>query len=200
MCLHPAPHSGAYFNQFLPLLNSPAIAPDYPGYGDAPPPPEMPDIATYAEAMLEIVANDCAETVALLGFHTGCLVAIEMAQQRPEAVSQVILIDIPYFNDAERAAKYAEAAQPSGEPGDISHWAFHAAFTYDATDAFHRTSVPGAIIATESSLLEPTRQAALLLSGLEFSERRDITRRVFGESAQLTAAAVNQLLTAFAGD
>jgi pimeloyl-ACP methyl ester carboxylesterase len=200
MCLHPAPHSGAYFDQFLPLLNCPAIAPDYPGHGNALPPPELPDIAAYAQAMLKIVSTDCAETVALLGFHTGCLVAIEMALQRPEAVSQLILIDIPYFTGAARAAKYAEAALPSAEPGDISHWAFHAAFTYDATDAVRRTSVPGAIIATESSLLEPTRQAALLLSGLEFSERLDITRRVFGESVQLTAAAVNQLLKGFAGD
>ena len=114
LCLHPAPHSGMYFEPIMPLLCSPSVicAPDYPGYGGSAPPIETPDIGYYAESMNAIVRGLGDSPIDLLGFHTGCLVAIEMALRKPDAIGRLVLIDIPYFVGGEREI-LAEAARPN---------------------------------------------------------------------------------------
>ena len=102
VCLHPAPYSGLYFTTLAPKLNAgrTVIAPDYPGYGLSDAPQGRPTIADYAAAMLEVVGG--AGPCDVLGFHTGCLVAAEMALQDPAAIRKLILVDIPLFPPAER--------------------------------------------------------------------------------------------------
>ena len=100
VCLHPAPSSGLYFTTVMPLLNENrrVIAPDYPGYGGSDAVTTPPAIADYAGAMLDVAAElVTGRSVDLLGFHTGCLVAVEMALAAPERVRRIVLCDVPYF-------------------------------------------------------------------------------------------------------
>ena len=111
VCLHPAPYSGAYFTTVMPMLNDgrALIAPDYPGYGGSYPPTEPPSIGDYAAATLAAIDDD---RVDLLGFHSGCLVAAEMAILAPERVRQLVLIDIPFFGPETQQKFYGQVAKP----------------------------------------------------------------------------------------
>lgn len=116
VCLHPAPYSGAYFTTVMPMLNDgrTVIAPDYPGYGGSYPLTAPPSIGDYAAAMLATIDDD---RVDLLGFHSGCLVAAEMAILAPGRVRQLVLIDIPFFDPETQRKFHGQVAKPL----DLSH-------------------------------------------------------------------------------
>lgn len=122
LCLHPSPHSGAYFETVMPLLNRTraVIAPDYPGYGGSSPPPEPPSICDYALAMLDLLDDIGIARADTLGFHTGCLVATEMAVRDRERMGRLILVDIPFFDGVERDNLYARTAAPRELTADLS--------------------------------------------------------------------------------
>ncbi len=114
-CLHPAPFSGLAYTNIMPHLAQQrrVIAPDYPGYGGSDAFKEHPSIAEYAAAMLAVIDDMSAKApVDLTGFHTGNLVAGEMALIAPERIGKLALVDVPAF-DAQTSATYrAVAAQP----------------------------------------------------------------------------------------
>ncbi|WFL76346.1 alpha/beta fold hydrolase [Altererythrobacter arenosus] len=117
VCLHPAPFSGLAFTTIMPLLarNRQVIAPDFPGHGGSDPGRADATIADYAQAMASVV-EDLAGSVPvdLFGFHTGCLVACELALTRPQAVRRLVLVDVPAFDPETRADQLAESAVPPG--------------------------------------------------------------------------------------
>ena len=231
LCLHPAPYSGAYFETVAERLGpaTHVVAPDYPGYGESSPPPELPGIADYADAIADAWDGD-AGPYNLLGFHTGALVAVELALKHADRVQQIILIDVPFFDRATQEKLYPKAAQPTAFSADInslkprwefnlggnrlesmslrralalftqellsadrSHWAFHAAFTYDCESRFAALNKPCEIIATQSGLLEATRNAAQALPNATLSERLDVKRAVFEEGAAVVAEELERL-------
>ena len=114
-CLHPAPFSGLAYTKMMPQLarNRRIIAPDYPGYGGSDSFKEHPSIAEYATAMVAVVEDLTGDRpIDLTGFHTGNLVAGEIAISQPKRVRKLALVDVPAF-DAETSAKYRSiAAQP----------------------------------------------------------------------------------------
>lgn len=231
LCLHPAPYSGAYFDTVAGFID-PAIhllAPDYPGYGESTPPPEMPAISDYADAVADAWDPDKAP-YDLLGFHTGALVAVELALTHPDQVQRVILIDVPYFDRDTQEKLYPKAVQPTAFSAELnsllprwefnlggnrlesmslsraldlftqellsaerSHWAFHAAFSYDCPERFAALNTPCEVIATQSGLLEPTRAAARALPNATLTERLDVTRAVFEEGAAAVAEALHRI-------
>lgn len=114
LCLHPAPYSGRYFSTVMPMLNAGrrVLAPDYPGYGNSYRLAEPPSIGDYASAMIDsVLANEAAQ-LDLLGFHSGCLVAAEIALVAPEKVRRLLLVDIPWFDRETQAAFAGKVAQP----------------------------------------------------------------------------------------
>ena len=124
--LHPAPSSGLYFTSAMPLMNErrTLIAPDYPGYGGSDALQEPASIARYASAVLELLENYPVDgPVDILGFHTGCLVAGEMALIAPASVRRLVLCDVPYFTAEQQVAFAEKMASPtlltrgSREPG-----------------------------------------------------------------------------------
>ena len=122
LCLHPAPSSGLYFTTAMPLLNEKRtlIAPDYPGYGGSDEPPEQATIGIYAIAMVELLENyPVDERVDVLGFHTGCLVAVEMALLVPNRIRRLVLCDVPYFTPDEQATFGAKMAKPTQLTSDL---------------------------------------------------------------------------------
>jgi pimeloyl-ACP methyl ester carboxylesterase len=132
VCLHPAPSSGLYFKTAMPLLNDgrDVLAPDYPGYGGSDPLDEPPAIGDYASAILEFLDSagiDCP--VDILGFHTGCLVAVEMAHLNLEAIRKIVLCDIPYFTAEQQDGMRDKVTQPMPLGAELQSlegpWAFN---------------------------------------------------------------------------
>jgi pimeloyl-ACP methyl ester carboxylesterase len=108
VCLHMSPKSGQSYHDVLPYLadNRIALAPDYPGHGESDPPPAEPHItvADFAASTWAVIDAIGGGPVHLLGYHTGSMVAVEAASQRPGDVISVTNISAPVFSDEERTA------------------------------------------------------------------------------------------------
>ena len=172
--LPPAPHTGAFFDTVRKGLSGiETQAATYPGYGDRP--SAEVSIKAYAESLLPVNKD-----IVLAGFHTGCLVALEMAHQQND-IENLILVDIPYFDETAKT-EYARGLNPD----DPAHNAFQAAFTYDLDTALGRCQQKVTVIATRSPLFEPTSRAARILAQSVFIAREDIEKPAF-ESEALVA-------------
>ena len=123
--LHPAPYSGAYYRDLLERLGEDraVFAVDTPGFGASDAPPEPVDLAAYAGAIGDAVdaLTGAAGPVDLMGFHTGAMIAIELAIQRPELVRRLVLAGIPFYLGEDRAAVYAKAVHPMPLDEDGGH-------------------------------------------------------------------------------
>ena len=136
ICLHPAPSSGLYFSTLMPLLAAAGrgvAAPDYPGYGGSDPPPAPATIADYAAAAGAVADALSPEApVDLMGFHSGCLVAVEAALAQPARVRRLVLIDAPYFEAPARPALRERMGAPKALSWELAEtldevWAFNVA-------------------------------------------------------------------------
>lgn len=122
-CLHPAPFSGLAFTAIMPHLakGRRVIAPDFPGHGGSHAFKPDPTVDDYAAAMLAVTEDlSGSAPIDLLGFHTGCLVACEMALRSPENVRRLVLIDVPAFDEQTRGDYLAQAAAPPGFTPDLA--------------------------------------------------------------------------------
>lgn len=106
-----SPKSGRIYERFMKeaATDRLVMAPDYPGFGDSDPPPETPNVTIedYAYSMWRAVDNMGLESgqIDLLGYHTGSFVGAEMARQRPDSVTNIVMISAPVFTPEELAAK-----------------------------------------------------------------------------------------------
>ena len=169
VALHPLPHSGMFFETIAPQLavNRSVLAPDYPGYGRSQALAAAPTIAIYAEAVMEVLQQaPLRAPFDLFGFHTGCLVAVEMALTWGADIGRLVLVDVPYFDARKRAELMA---------GEMAQDGFRAAFSYPNEERFAGLSNDCLVIATQSSLLEPSRAAAAAISRCELIELSDVT-------------------------
>ena len=172
--LPPAPHTGLFFDSFrdrLSDLETEAVT--YPGYGDKP--RSEVSIDAYAQSLLPV----CKATT-LVGFHTGCLIALEMAHRQKD-IGKLILVDIPYFDETTKAKHVAGL-----DPDNPAHDAFRAVFAYDVGTALTRCRHKTTIIATKSPLFEPTVRAAKLCKPAALLVREDIEKPVFENEATTT--------------
>jgi pimeloyl-ACP methyl ester carboxylesterase len=123
ICLHALPYSGLHFARLAPLLaiRRRVICPDYPGYGASDAGADNPTVEDYARAMLACIEGLGLDgAVDLLGFHTGCLVGLEMALQAPGRVRRLVLIDVPCFTPARRKQYLAELGKPPRFTGELA--------------------------------------------------------------------------------
>ena len=118
LLLPPAPHSGLYFKIVMPHLNArrDVIAADYPGYGGSDPLHEKVSIAAYARCLLPLLENGAD----VLGFHSGCLVALELALQNPGRVKNILLVDVPYFEKETRVSLKNKMVRQTRTPEHLS--------------------------------------------------------------------------------
>ncbi len=121
-CLHPAPFSGLAFTTIMPHLagDRRVIAPDYPGHGGSDALTAAPTIEGFAGALAAVI-DDVSDDgpVDLVGFHTGCLVALALAASVPTKIGRLVLIDMPFF-DADTRQKFLDpAAQPPGFTAEL---------------------------------------------------------------------------------
>jgi pimeloyl-ACP methyl ester carboxylesterase len=177
-----------FFETIAPLLakHRGVLAPDYPGYGRSQALPGTPSIAIYAEAMMEVLQQSPLRApFDLLGFHTGCLVAVEMALTYGADIGRLVLVDVPYFDAKKRAELMAGEMAPDG---------FRAAFSYPNEERFAALTNDCLVIATQSSLLEPSRAAAAAIKRCELLELPEVTAPALENGAAPIAAASMKFL------
>lgn len=116
--LHQTPRSWDEYRDVLPLLAGRgyrALAPDTPGFGSSAPLVEEPTITGWASAILAGLDALGIERAAVVGHHTGGVIAVELAAQRPDRVSALILSSTPLTDAAYRSAPPDESGVDAGE-------------------------------------------------------------------------------------
>lgn len=113
VCLAPNPMAGRYFRLFMQDLGRDRVmhAPDYPGLGESDPPSGPLEIADYADSMAVVMGTlgygeNGSGPVDVCGYHSGAMVAIELAARRPDLVRHLVLAGIPYYTGKERQMMY----------------------------------------------------------------------------------------------
>jgi pimeloyl-ACP methyl ester carboxylesterase len=106
LCLHMSPKSGWVYEPLLERLGRDrlVVAPDTPGFGMSDAPPEPPALDYYTDALAATAAHFDAESAwHVLGYHTGSLIAADMALRDPARVARVVMISAPLTTEAEVA-------------------------------------------------------------------------------------------------
>jgi pimeloyl-ACP methyl ester carboxylesterase len=88
----------AFARRLLPHLA--AVAPDLRGHGQSDAPPDGYQPVDYASDLAELLARDGGDAAPVVGHSLGALVAVALAEQWPELVAWLVLLDPPV--DAER--------------------------------------------------------------------------------------------------
>ena len=121
LCLHMAPQSSL---DFVALMKAEAgsrffIAPDYHGHGESSPFSEIAQatIENHARSIWQLIdqLGISDRRIDILGYHTGSKVAIEMALQRPENISDLSCISLSTMTPEQFKEK--EVAFGPIEPG-----------------------------------------------------------------------------------
>ena len=112
ICLHATAYSARSFEPFLRAMGKRrrAVAIDAPGYGGSDRPPAPIDLAAYAAIIGDAIEDLCAGPAHLFGYHTGAMIAAELARQRPDLVRRLILIGPPVFSGREQSEWKARLA------------------------------------------------------------------------------------------
>jgi pimeloyl-ACP methyl ester carboxylesterase len=109
LLLHQTPRSWDEYRDVLPLLGRRfrAIAMDTVGFGDSQPLPWRDNsIERWAAAAFDLLDALALTRVAVVGHHTGAVIAMEMAASRPDRVAALVLSSCPYVDAARRAAHH----------------------------------------------------------------------------------------------
>ncbi len=112
LLIHPSPSSSLVYEPLMAELGTDrlVIAPDLPGHGMSDIPPEPPAIAEYAATLLALEAMLGLGMFDIVGYHTGGLIAAEMARQHA-AVRKIVMISAMVLTDEERARLKGRAAR-----------------------------------------------------------------------------------------
>ncbi|MGJ8562532.1 MAG: alpha/beta fold hydrolase [Alphaproteobacteria bacterium] len=111
---HPTAVSGDYFHDYMLEMAKDrfVVALDTPGYGKSDPPSERQSMTKLADALGDGISALGLKKVDLLGYHTGCYLATELAILRPDMVRRLLLPGIPYYTGAEQEGMYKKNARP----------------------------------------------------------------------------------------
>ncbi|SER80773.1 alpha/beta fold hydrolase [Sphingobium sp. YR768] len=115
LCMHQTPGNGGDWAPVMPALGKRriVIAVDTPGYGMSDPPPAPVTIEDFAEVMAAFL-SDLAKAgivgegpVDLLGYHTGSLIATQLACAFPDLIRRVAMFGLAAYPPDMRATKLA---------------------------------------------------------------------------------------------
>jgi pimeloyl-ACP methyl ester carboxylesterase len=123
ICLHPVPFTGAALTQIMPCLahGRGVFAPDYPGYGGSDAFRHDQSIADYAAAIAALIDQvSGGGPMDALGFHTGCLVAVETALTAPDKLLSLALVDVPAYTSEQHREYLHSVARPYGISVDMA--------------------------------------------------------------------------------
>jgi pimeloyl-ACP methyl ester carboxylesterase len=108
------------------------VAPDFPGFGATPPPPDAWSVGDYAEWVIQLLDSLDLERVHLIGHSFGGRVAIKLASQWPERVDKLVLTGSAGIRPPRsalywvRLARYKTVKRVAGTtwlPPALSQWA-----------------------------------------------------------------------------
>ena len=124
LLLHQTPRSWDEYRDVLPLLGRRfrAIAMDTAGFGDSQPLPWADNsIERWAAAAFDLLDALGVARAAVVGHHTGAVVAMEMAASRPDRVAALVLSSCPFIDAARRTSHHGKPVidevtrRPGGE-------------------------------------------------------------------------------------
>lgn len=173
--LHQNPSSSF---EYEPLIRSLATthrvyAFDTPGHGMSDAPPAPAGMAGYAAAFSDALDALGLETVDLYGFHTGTLLAAELAILRPEKVRRTVMTGIPMYDAPTRARKLAEAkAFPApDDDGKVILGLLQRLWTYVVTSRDSRVPLAKAVLnfADKAAVLDRSTWAYKGVWGWDFA-------------------------------
>jgi pimeloyl-ACP methyl ester carboxylesterase len=119
--LHQTPRSVDEYRDVLPALTDRgyrAIAFDTPGFGESAPVAGEPSIETWAATIGEAITGLGIERFALVGHHTGGVIAVELASREPERILALVLSSTPLTDAAYHAGAVDESSVDVGEDAD----------------------------------------------------------------------------------
>lgn len=109
VCLPPSPYSGKAYDTIAPELVTDklcVLAVDYPRFSGE----KSSSINDYAGVVHDVLKSlKNTAPISLVGFHTGCLVAVETSLAADINIARLILIDVPYFSSVSRAEHAAQS-------------------------------------------------------------------------------------------
>lgn len=126
LMVHQSPRSSA---EYEPLMEKWAqhftcIAPDTPGFGQSEPLPGDPQLADFAQALIELLDALGIATTAAYGFHSGGVILVNAARAHPERFSALAVGGYPIWT-AEEKALFGTAYLPPFRPsayGEHLQW------------------------------------------------------------------------------
>jgi len=129
--IHQTPWSSVQFMNAAPILAAAgieAISVDTPGYGLSDTPPAIPTIEDYAEAVGDLIDGLGLKAPAVVGHHTGALIAGALAARRGAGLSALVLHGAPLYTPEEREARKGRKPHAQDLKPDGSHltdrWAY----------------------------------------------------------------------------
>jgi pimeloyl-ACP methyl ester carboxylesterase len=122
LLLHQTPRSWTEFRPVLPLLGRThrAIAMDTLGFGNssAPRSDGRDEVEHYADGVLQLMDALEIDRAAIVGHHTGGIIAVELAAMHPERVERIVLSCTPLVDEAGRAGRPRVDHAPVHPDGD----------------------------------------------------------------------------------
>ena len=118
LLLHQTPRSWDEYRDVLPRLAAGgyrAIALDTPGFGASAPLPGEPTIERWARAAGDLLDALEVASTAVVGHHTGGVIAVELAAQQPGRITGLVLSSTPLTDSAYRAQPPEESGVDAAE-------------------------------------------------------------------------------------
>ncbi|MGH2875250.1 MAG: alpha/beta fold hydrolase [Solirubrobacteraceae bacterium] len=106
LLLHQSPRSWDEYREVLPMLAAAgfhALAPDTPGFGASAPLDGEPSIQRWGATAAQLLDALGLGEVAVVGHHTGGVIALELAAAHPERVRALVLSSTPWIDAGARA-------------------------------------------------------------------------------------------------
>jgi pimeloyl-ACP methyl ester carboxylesterase len=111
LLLHQTPRSWDEYRDVIPILarERRVIAMDTIGYGDSHKPAHRCGIEDYARGAIALLDALGIGTTAVVGHHTGAVIAMELAAAYPERIGRLVLSASPWLDAAAREARKGRA-------------------------------------------------------------------------------------------
>ena len=108
LLLHQTPRSWDEYRDVIPILARErwVVAMDTIGYGESYKPPGRSDIEDYARGAIALLDGLGIGSTAVVGHHTGAVVAMELAAAYPERVERLVLSACPYVDASDRDRRH----------------------------------------------------------------------------------------------
>jgi pimeloyl-ACP methyl ester carboxylesterase len=108
LLLHQTPRSWDEYRDVIPILarERRVVAMDTIGYGESYKPSGRSDIEDYARGAVALLDGLAIASTAVVGHHTGAVIAMELAASHPERVERLVLSACPYVDASDRDRRH----------------------------------------------------------------------------------------------